>query len=79
MQNKKQYKLTKLSDDQFDGHHPNNIDEGHVTIGEIFSMPEKGYRFVCGNLMTSTVKESIDDQGIFKTRNSTYKLEEIED
>lgn len=72
----KLYKVTKITDDVFNGHHPNNINEGYTTIGEIFSMPEEGSRFVCGNLMTSTVTKAINDQGFFQTRNSTYKLEE---
>lgn len=78
------YKLTKLSDDKFNGNHPNFILEGMYWIGHITSKPKKGERFHLGNekdhprnhLWTSTVTELLED-GKFKTNNSTYKLELI--
>lgn len=78
------YKLTKLSDDKFNGNHPNFILEGMFWIGHINSKPKVGERFHFGtekdsfknHLFTSTVIEIVNDN-IFKTRNSTYKLEKI--
>jgi hypothetical protein len=37
--------LTKLSDDRFEGKHPNFIFEGHVEIGYMIVKPKVGDRF----------------------------------
>lgn len=71
------YKLTKISDDKFNGEHPNEINEGYTTIGEELLPLKVGESYICGDLQTSTVTEIIDDQ-TFKTRNSTYKREIVE-
>jgi len=71
------YKLTKVSDDKFNGNHPNLIDEGYITIGCINKKPTIGERFEMFNsyFISSTVTEVLGET-IFKTLNSTYKLEE---
>lgn len=70
-------KLTKISDDKFNGNHPNGIQEGYITEGEEYFPPVVGTRYHVGHLLTSTVTEILGD-GTFKTRNSTYKREVIE-
>jgi hypothetical protein len=75
----KKYKLTKLSDNVFNGVHPNNINEGYTKIGYYENPPKVGERFMLGYknslgiFMTSTVTEIVDEE-IFKTLNSTYKM-----
>jgi len=71
----KRIKLTKLSDEVFNGLHPNNINpgfeiEGYELIPVIINEPY----WVGTNWRTSTVTK-IMDNGKFKTLNSTYKLE----
>ncbi len=76
MENQK-YRLTKLSDDRFDGLHPNGINKGYTKNGNRIhpEKPTKGKIFWLDNMNTSVVTEEMNDDGIFKTRNSTYKLE----
>lgn len=91
-------KLTKLSDDKFNGEHPNGIDKGYETYGSIADDGIKtlnDFHLLIGDALwlrtgihklntkffhTSAIKsiENIDNENniiIFKTRNSTYKLE----
>jgi len=79
-------RLEKLSDDKFNGLHPNGIIEGSVRIGKLYYGVEEGASVVIGTptsfgffpkFYTSTVikvikrnKKSI----LFKTENSTYRL-----
>ena len=78
------YRLTKLSDDRFNGKHPNFILEGMQWEGHINRKPEVGFRFHFGtrkdhiynHLWTSTVTKILSD-GKFKTKNSTYQLIKI--
>ena len=80
----KKYKLIKLSDDMFDGNHPNFVYAGRYEEGHINSHPKVGERFHFGtgldhprnHLLTSTVTEILEN-GKFKTINSTYQLLEI--
>lgn len=74
----KRFRLTKLTDDKFEGKHPNGFYEGYVEEGYIMGYPVVGQGFYIGSLQTSTVTEVIDSN-TFKTLNSTYKLEELED
>lgn len=82
--NGSKYRLTKLSDDVFEGKHPNYILEGMQWMSNYDNKPIVGERFQFGGngdhpdnlILTSTVMEVLED-GLFKTRNSTYKLEEI--
>ncbi len=71
-------KLTKISDDKFGGMHPRFIFEGYVKEGLYFDLPEVGYSFYLNDFRTSTVTEittQTEKEMIFKTLNSTYKLE----
>lgn len=74
-------KLTKISDDAFNGSHPNGIDAGYTkTFNGIPALPIVGerYYFGYGGFSTSLVTEilSKDDKGFtFKTLYSTYKVE----
>jgi hypothetical protein len=74
-------KLTKVSDNRYNGQHPNGIDKGHTITGyPIENKPIIGHRFIVRNLgrflSTSLITEIID-KNTFKTENSTYKLEYI--
>ena len=70
--------LTKLTDDYFNGNHPNFINEGHIEKAVVKSLPTVGERFYFGfGFSTSIVKEPLNKEGIFKTTYSTYKLEKI--
>ncbi len=67
--------LTKLSDDRFNGSHPNGINEGYIKKGIEIEIPTIGDNYwVGGNWRTSPVTEIIDEN-TFKTLNSTYKIE----
>lgn len=72
-----QVKLEKLSDDKFNGFHPNGIDAGYVSFGELQEDVTIGERCLVTDhfryLNTSTVTEIVDEN-TFKTRNSTYKI-----
>lgn len=72
-------KITKLKDDKFFGKHPNGINEGFVVEADIKpEIPLLGFSYRFGRLSTSEVTEIVevtDDYYIFKTRNSTYKIE----
>tara|TARA_R110000803_G_scaffold78744_8_gene144003 strand:- start:451 stop:696 length:246 start_codon:yes stop_codon:yes gene_type:complete len=68
------YVCTKLSDDNFEGNHPNGVVEGCTTRGFLYRTPEVGQRAIIGSLRTSIVTEIVDET-TFKTENSTYKLE----
>ena len=79
------YKLEKLTDDKFEGLHPNGIYEGHVVVGHTITNLKIGERFeILGPgqyLNTSPVTEIISttpEETIFKTLNSTYKLTSYE-
>ena len=70
--------LTKISDDKFDGNHPNGIIEGYTRVGKLINDVIIGDQVLVVNnthyLRTSEVTEIIDDI-TFKTENSTYKIE----
>jgi hypothetical protein len=69
--------LIKISDDVFEGRHPNGINEGFKKIGGYITGPIVGEKYKFNNLTTSTVTEVTeqDDNSVnFKTRNSTYKI-----
>lgn len=69
-------RITKLKDEVFDGNHPNGIQEGYVKEGILWQAPEVGVSCRLDNFRTSVVTEIIDET-IFKTRNSTYKIEKL--
>ena len=74
-------KLQKISDDRFDGRHPNFIDVGHTVYGRVLEDLEVAKRFrlvdVKGDsncyFYTSNVLKIIDEN-TFITLNSTYKV-----
>ncbi len=73
----KRVRLTKLSDDAFDGNHPNGIYEGYIKEGIELVPPTVGERYYVGlasNFSTSPVTKIIN-KNKFKTMYSTYKLE----
>jgi hypothetical protein len=74
----KKIKLIKLSDDYFEGNHPNGIHEGYTKIGFLRKLPTIGERFhvICNEgFSTSVVTEELNKDNIFKTTYSTYKIE----
>lgn len=70
-------KLIKLVDN-FQGKHPNGIDEGYTKYARQEILPPTlGNPFYFGRLKTSPVTEVVsntDKELIFKTCNSTYKV-----
>lgn len=70
--------LIKLSDDKFNGNHPNGIFAGHTKeIEKLLFKPVVGEKYYFGSLQTSIVTEILDDNNdeiIFKTMNSTYVI-----
>lgn len=73
----KTVKLTKLKDNRFNTRHPNGINEGYVKEGIMVALPKIGERFYVNDFSTSLVLSEIDENGIFETINSVYKLEII--
>ena len=81
----KRIRLTKITDDAFNGNHPNGIYEGYSIEGEINTLPKIGERFYPEqrqkmdlyhrSFSTSIVTEELDKDNIFKTMYSTYKIE----
>lgn len=73
----KKIKLTKLSDDTFEGNHPNGIYAGYVKTGYMKDLPKVGERFfvIGGMFSTSIVTKELNKNNIFKTTFSTYKIE----
>jgi len=73
-------RLVKLTDDKFNGQHPNGINEGAERIGFPSDELEVGKRFYISTMtnwfMTSRVTEIVDER-TFKTDNSTYSIEII--
>ena len=72
-------KITKLSDDVFKGKHPNGIEEGFTIEANVQVVePIVGMRYHFGRLTTSIVTKVIEfnkTKCVFKTKNSTYKIE----
>jgi len=66
-------KIEKLSDDVFNGEHPNKINKGYTQIGILHNNVIVGDCVYLGGLRTSPVTEIISNS-IFKTRNSTYQM-----
>ncbi len=81
----KKIKLTKLSDDYFNGNHPNGVNTGYEKIGFELNPPKLGERYyVLANnkldrypFSTSIVTSLPDKDGVFKTTYSTYRVEYI--
>ena len=79
------YLLEKISDNVFNGFHPNGYDVGFISKGLApFGEPRVGHPFIFARenykgMRTSLVIEEMDENGIFKTSNSTYRLTKIEE
>ena len=73
-------RITKLTDDFFNGNHPNGVSEEYVKEGYIQKEPTVGEEFwvftISTYFHTSIVTEIIDDH-TFKTFYSTYKWEKL--
>ena len=79
------FKLTKVTDDYFDGYHPNGIDKGWSQLCESDELPmvkrswymeTQQYTAFATSAVTEIVEQTTKG-GIFKTLNSTYKWEVI--
>lgn len=72
--------IIKVSDDKFEGKHPNGINEHYTAKGVMVDPPTVGKPFYVdrpsGYFRTSPVTEIINPI-TFRTLNSTYKLEYI--
>lgn len=77
-------KLIKLSDDYFKGNHPNGIYEGYIKQGYMMNKPKIGELFWIHHsktnpiFHTSEVIKKLNKNNIFKTENSTYKIEYLD-
>jgi hypothetical protein len=67
--------LTKLTDNTFDGNHPNGIYEGHIEKGIEHFPPTIGERYRVGMFFSTSPVKKINNDGTFNTIYSTYKLE----
>jgi len=69
--------ITKIVDN-FDGNHPNGINEGFSKTGTLYSDLVVGENIVVisssRQLTTSKIIEIVDENTV-KTRNSTYRIE----
>jgi hypothetical protein len=75
--NPRRARITKISDNRFNGDHPNNINEGYTREGYVLIPPEVGNFCIVGHLRTSPVTKIIDEN-TFETLNSTYRLEYLD-
>jgi len=70
-------KIRKTSDLRHEGNHPNGINVGFETEGEVWTgMPTIGKSFWVGDLKTSAVRK-IASANRFHTKNSIYEWEII--
>ena len=75
-------KLQKITDDVFNGRHPNNINKNHTVYGTMYNNITVGDALLLiavsgdshGFFHTSIITEIIDANN-FKTMNSTYHIE----
>lgn len=76
-ENYRKIKLTKLSDDEFEGNHPNGIYAGYTKTGYIKDLPKVGERFYISgaDFSTSIVVKELNENNVFETLYSTYKIE----
>lgn len=74
------FKIKKISDDKFNGIHPNGINEGYKAEGfdvdDSFKVGDRLYLDDNGRWFVTSTIISIDNKNkIFTTKNSTYKFE----
>ena len=81
----KKIRITKITDDAFEGEHPNGINVGYVRVGYEINPPTLNERYAVGAekidrfaFSTSPITQLPDENGVFKTLNSTYKLEYLD-
>ena len=55
----------------------NNIPVGFTTEGEMFTKPQVGKQFLVGHELRTSIVEEILNDNTFKTRNSIYKITEL--
>lgn len=75
-------KLQKITDDVFNGRHPNNINKNHIVYGTMYNDITVGEALFLsavsgdshGFFHTSIITEIIDTNN-FRTMNSTYHIE----
>ncbi len=74
-------KLQKISDDVYNGNHPNGVYEGDILSGYVKTLPVIGEQFYMYDKLinkpvawTSKVVALNEDVGVIKTKNSTYKI-----
>lgn len=75
-------KLTKISDNKFDGNHPNGINVNYTKSGDLLYAPEiskpvyimDGWRSLKTSLVTEILSWENDLVTKFKTENSTYTI-----
>ena len=76
----KKVRLVKLTDDRYNGKHPNGIYKGQEKVGYAQHELTVGIRFYIASgyrwFLTSRVTEIVDER-TFKTDNSTYSIEII--
>lgn len=71
-------RITKLTDDEFNGQHPNGINVGYTKTGMELDSPQVGKRYYVDMFSTSPVVR-INDDGTIKTTYSTYKIEYLDE
>lgn len=73
-------KIEKITDEQFEGSHPNGINVGYYKVGTLNENVTVGERCIVQDsirfLQTSTVIEILSDD-TFRTNNSIYKLSKV--
>jgi len=80
--NEKQVTITKVIDDTFEGNHPKGINEGYTATGRIYNFEVGHSATVIRNdreFKTSPIRTINEDAGIFETKNSTYKIELVQE
>lgn len=82
----KKVRVTKLNDGIFEGKHPNGIHVGYTRTGIEVRPPEIGQRYTISTgksmwdvFSTSPLFSLPNEEGVFTTSYSTYKLEYLED
>lgn len=78
-------RLTKITDDFFEGNHPNGINEGFTIEGYEVAKPQIGERYVISRSKmhpifgTSAIIALPNEDGMLKTTYSTYKFEILDE
>ena len=75
----KKVRITKLSDDEFNGQHPNGIYKGYTREGIELKPPTIGERYYLSDRFSTSPVTKIIDKNTIKTTYSTYKIEYLDD